>query len=464
MKRRSKARSDGTQTDAQPAVSAKSRLIGLGAMVVVGLFGLLLAAQIVSPLSSAETPANTSCVSDEAAAKTASQLGFYETRPTGEAWETEALQDVSLELTASESAEVARGDNSWIDAHSIEDCFDLVSTITRERIIALDKWLTGRHLWKYDEIGMSGYWMPAAEAEEYVKRLNAFQTEQDEDKRQFEERRRQSERQAKQRDAQEAEQKAAKKVEKPVVDDPPYLRLDHRNTIMTATAIDDNLNPDSWQNAGPFGADPDCESGDLTYNPAGSDQYSLPLTAADNNQWYCFKVSDTGNNTGYVKYQVKGVFVEESADNTEVKNEVKNENNPNQNIVSNVVANNNGQDNNNGDNQQGTPQDNGDPQDDNTVRQQNQEDSVVLQTDPLLSNQVPQLDARQLGVNEEEPEDLQIATGSIDQGQGGQGGLPQTGDKDGNQWTQLGGYALIAGAILGTARILVVKKKHQNRF
>ena len=433
-------------------------------IATTGLFGLLLATQIVSPPSSASE--NTSCISDEAAAKTASQLGFYETRPTDEAWETEALQEaVSIELTASESAEVARGDNSWINAHSIEDCFTLVSTISRERIIVLDKWLTGRQLWKSDEIGMSGLWMPAAEAEEYVKRLNAYQTEQDESRRQFEERRRQSERQAQQKDAQKVEQKAAKKVEKPVVDDPPYLRLDHRNTVMTATAIDDNLNPDSWQNAGPFGADPDCESGDLTYNPAGSDQYSLPLTAADNNQWYCFKVSDTGNNTGYVKYQVKGVFVEESADNNnEVNNEVNNENNPNQDIVNNVAANNNnGQDNNNGDNQQGTPQDNGNPQDDNTARQQNQEDSVVLQTDPLLSNQVSQLDARQLNLNREE---LQIAGGvDVAQVQGGQEVLPKTGgEDDSNQWAQLGGYVLMAGAILGTARILIVKKKHQNRF
>ena len=105
-------------------------------------------------------------------------------------------------------------------------------------------------------------------------------------------------------------------------------------------------------------------------------------------------------------------------------------------------------------------------QDDNSGGQQ---DPTVLQTDPPLSNQVvPQSDARPIEIaEEEEPEDLQIAVESISQGQaqgqGGQEDLPKTGDKgDGNKWTQLGGYVLISGAIVGVARILIIKKKHQS--
>ena len=431
MKKHSKARLDGAQAYAQPTVGSKSRLIGMGAIVLVGLFGLLLAAQVVSPLSSADDSENTSCVSDAAAAKTASQLGFYETRPTGEDWSTEALTYIYTELTASELAEVEKGDNSWIRQWEMDECFDLLPRVSMERILSMDKWLTGRRLWKYN-VNDASYWMPAAEAEEYAKRLNAHQAEDDEERRQYQERRR--EQQARQKAEQEAEQEPEEVVEETVVDNPPVLRLEHRNTVMTATARDDNLNLDSWQNAGPFAADPDCESEDLTYSPAGSDQHSLTLTPADNNQWYCFKVSDTGNNTGYVKYQVKGVFIEEAPVPQQQSRNIEQQQ---------------------------------EEQDDKSDNQKDQEDDpVLLQTDPSLSNQVPQLDARQLDTDEEEPKDLQIATGStgsIDQGQGGQGGLPRTGDKDdGNKWTQLGGYALVAGAIVGVARILIVKKKHQS--
>ena len=434
MKKRLKRQSDRVQAHAQLVTTSRSKLIGVGAMVVVGLFGLLLATQIISPSSSAETSENTSCVSDAAAAKTASQLGFYETRPTDEAWEAEALQEsVLIELTASESAEVARGDNSWINAHSIEDCFDLVSTISRPRIIALDKWLTGRRLWKYDEIGMSGLWMPAAEAEEYVKRLNAHQTEEDESKSQFKERRRQSAQRAKQEAEEEAarkaKQEAAKEAEEVVVDNPPVLRLDHRNTVMTATATDDNLNSDSWQNAGPFAAEPDCESEDLTYSPAGSDQYSLTLTTADNDQWYCFKVSDTGNNTGYVKYQVKGVFIEEGVGNnnpnqadTDDNNEMSNENNPDRDD-----SNNGGsvsrQDTGSGGSSNGNPQ----------------RSSTVATTTPSES----------------------VSTGGVGDG-GDTPDIPDTGIADEQGWLQLLGIAIMLAAVLGSVRILIMKKKHQR--
>ncbi len=431
MKKRLKMQSDKVQARAQGVATSRSKLFGMGAMVVVGLFGLLLATQIISPLSSAQTPGNTSCVSDEAAAKTASQLGFYETRPTSDAWETEALQDVQIELTASELAEVERGDNSWINVHRIEECFNLVSTISRERIISLDKWLTGRQLWKYDETGGSGLWMPAAEAEEYVKRLNAYQTEQDESVKQFKERKRQTEQQARQEAEREAEREAAKEVEKPVVDNPPVLRLDHRNTIMTATARDDNLNPDSWQNAGPFVADPDCKSEDLTYSPAGSDQYSLPLTPADNDQWYCFKVSDTGNNTGYVKYQVKGVFIEEVASNS--NNEVNNENNPNQNVVNNAVENNNGRDNNV----------------DGGLASRRETESG--------NNNRPQISSTEATVVSSES----VATGDIGDGNNSNN-IPNTGIADEQRLLQLLGVAIMLFAVLGSARILIAKKRHQR--
>ena len=103
-------------------------------------------------------------------------------------------------------------------------------------------------------------------------------------------------------------------------DNPPVLRVSHNNTTLSVTATDDNLNLDSWQNAGPLAADPNCEAEDLTYNPAGSDQHSLTLTTADNGQWYCFKVSDTGSNTSYIKHQVTGVVIEEETVNNEVDN------------------------------------------------------------------------------------------------------------------------------------------------
>ena len=434
MKKRLKMQSDKVQASAQLVATNSSKLFGVGAMVVVGLFGLLLATQIISPSSSAETSENTSCVSDEAAAKTASQLGFYETRPTDDDWETEALQYVLIELTASELAEVEKGDNSWIGAHKIEECFELVSTIRRESILSLDKWLTGRRLWKFKE-AESTYWMPAAEAEEYAKRLNAHQTEQDEQRSQFEERRRQAEQAAEQ----EAEREVAEEVEEPVVDNPPVVVLDHKNTVMTATATDDNLNPDSWQNAGSFAAEPDCESEDLAYSPAGSDQYSLTLTVADNDQWYCFKVSDTGNNTGYVKYQVKGVFIEEE-DNTNPNQEDTNDNEMND--------------------ENDPDRDNTDDQEDNNDRTDSNNGGSVVRQDTGSGgsgNGNPQQSSRGATATPAES----VSTSSIGGG-GDQADIPDTGIADEQGWLQLLGVAIMLVAVLGSARILIAKKRHQR--
>ena len=212
-------------------------------------------------------------------------------------------------------------------------------------------------------------------------------------------------------------------------DNPPILVIHHNNTALSVTATDDNLNSDSWQNTGPFAAEPDCESEDLTYSPAGSDQYSLTLTTADNDQWYCFKVSDTGNNTGYVKYQVKGVFIEEGVGNnnpnqadTDDNNEMSNENNPDRDD-----SNNGGsvsrQDTGSGGSSNGNPQ----------------RSSTVATTTPSES----------------------VSTGGVGDG-GDTPDIPDTGIADEQGWLQLLGIAIMLAAVLGSVRILIMKKKHQR--
>ena len=210
-------------------------------------------------------------------------------------------------------------------------------------------------------------------------------------------------------------------------DNPPVLAIQHNNTALSVTATDDNLNSDSWQNAGPFAAEPNCESGDLTYSPAGSDQHSLTLTTADNDQWYCFKVSDTGNNIGYMKYQVTGVVVEEEDDN--------NENDPDRDDTDNQEEDNNNRDNSN----------NG--------------GSVVRQDTGSggSGNGNPQQSSRGATATPAES----VSTSSIGGG-GDQADIPNTGITDKQGWLQLVGVAIILVAILGYARILIMKKRHQR--
>ena len=99
----------------------------------------------------------------------------------------------------------------------------------------------------------------------------------------------------------------------------PTLSIRHNNTVLEIIATDNNLDESSWQNAGPFVNEQDCDSDGLVYNRPGASSRFLTLTEADNGQWYCFKVGDRDNNTGYAKYQVVGVEVEEIVEEEEVE-------------------------------------------------------------------------------------------------------------------------------------------------
>ena len=196
---------------------------------------------------------NTPCVSNEAAAKTASQLGFYETKPTDPDWGIEAMEYVFTELTASELAEVEKGDNSWISNWKMDECFDLIPSVRMEGILAMDKWLTGRRLWKYNN-NDAEYWMPAAEAEEYAKRLDAHYGEQAEQKRQFRERRREKERQQQQEQEQEQQQQATVEPESTASGDEPNTSSE---SVETETSTEQTDNPETQSESEVTSSTPD---------------------------------------------------------------------------------------------------------------------------------------------------------------------------------------------------------------
>ena len=218
-----------------------------------------------------------------------------------------------------------------------------------------------------------------------------------------------------------------------IIDNPPVLAVSQSNTVLSATATDDNLDSSSWQNAGPSAGDLDCESEDLTYNSAGSDQHTLTLTTADNGQWYCFKVSDTGNNTNHIKHRVTGVIAEEETGNnnnpdpvdTSDADVVNNDPDPIQDVINNQE-----EDSNNGGSvsRQDTGS-GGDPQ-----------ESAVATTPPV------------------EPALADVA-GKDD---GTSPDITDTGIIDKQGWLQLLGVVIVLVAALGFARLLIMKKHRQT--
>lgn len=230
----------------------------------------------------------------------------------------------------------------------------------------------------------------------------------------------------------QTEEKEEEKEEEEIIpDNPPVLAINQSNTVLSATATDDNLDPNSWQNAGPFATDPVCDSEDLTYNSAGSNQYSLTLTTADNDQWYCFKVSDTANNTDSLKYQVAGVIIEEEPDNNNPDQGDTNDmnNDPDQGVIDNQE-----EDNNNGGlvSRRDTGSDgnsNGD------LQQQSSAAATTPPVEPVVTGG---------GVGDGDP-DITDTGGII--------------DKQG--WLQLLGVAIVLIAALGFARIMIMKKRRR---
>ena len=92
----------------------------------------------------------------------------------------------------------------------------------------------------------------------------------------------------------------------------PVLSVIHNNTSLEVNATDNNLKADSWQNTGRLDYEPDCEYDNLGYGSTSVNARRLTLTESDNGKWYCFKVADEDGNTGYARYQVTGVVIEEA--------------------------------------------------------------------------------------------------------------------------------------------------------
>ena len=90
----------------------------------------------------------------------------------------------------------------------------------------------------------------------------------------------------------------------------PVLSIIHDNTLLVASATDNNLDADSWQYAGPLDYEPDCEFDNLSYSLASASANRRTLTEDDNGKWYCFKVGDGDGNSGFAEYQVTGVVIE----------------------------------------------------------------------------------------------------------------------------------------------------------
>ena len=227
----------------------------------------------------------------------------------------------------------------------------------------------------------------------------------------------------------QTEEEEEEEEEEIIPDNPPVLAINQSNTVLSATATDDNLDSNSWQNAGPFATDPVCDSEDLTYNSAGSDQHSLTLTTADNNQWYCFKISDTANNTNSLKHKVTGVIIEEEPDNNNPDQVDTNDmnNDPDQGAIDNQE-----EDNNNG-GSVSSRQDTG-------SGSEPQESSAVAATPPV----------------EPALADVAAKDGSASPD------ITDTGIIDKQGWLQLLGVAIVLIAALGFARIMIMKKRRQT--
>ena len=89
----------------------------------------------------------------------------------------------------------------------------------------------------------------------------------------------------------------------------PVLSVIHNNTSLQVVADDNNLNANSWQNAGPLTYEPDCEFDNLDYGSASAANAQITLTESNNGSWYCFKVADGDDNVGYAKYRVTDVVI-----------------------------------------------------------------------------------------------------------------------------------------------------------
>ncbi len=89
----------------------------------------------------------------------------------------------------------------------------------------------------------------------------------------------------------------------------PILSVIHNNTSLQVVADDNNLNANSWQNAGPLTYEPDCEFDNLDYGSISAANAQVVLTESNNGSWYCFKVADADDNVGYAKYRVMDVVI-----------------------------------------------------------------------------------------------------------------------------------------------------------
>ena len=90
----------------------------------------------------------------------------------------------------------------------------------------------------------------------------------------------------------------------------PVVTVEQTATRVTARAVSSGVvDNDSWQNFKTSdGAEPDCDQADKSlFGPASVTAGSLSLTSSDNNQWVCFRVSNTNSVYGYNKKQLTGI-------------------------------------------------------------------------------------------------------------------------------------------------------------
>ena len=101
----------------------------------------------------------------------------------------------------------------------------------------------------------------------------------------------------------------------------PVLSFIQNNTSLEVVASDSNVDENTWQNAGPFNTEPDCQSDSLVYGHRSPSARFLTLNPTDNGFWYCFKVTDRNNNTGYASYQVSRVTIVQEVTDMEMTEE-----------------------------------------------------------------------------------------------------------------------------------------------
>ena len=83
----------------------------------------------------------------------------------------------------------------------------------------------------------------------------------------------------------------------------PVISFIYNDLQLEATTEDVDVDDSTWQYA-VFSQEPNCQASGLSYQTASRNNRKLSLNVADIGKWYCFKVSNTHNLTGFAKFLV----------------------------------------------------------------------------------------------------------------------------------------------------------------